>query len=224
MLAGAGSAGVTKHTGVTRIIVIRHGETEWNVAARIQGHGDSPLTAEGIEQAGALARRLAREEFDLLISSDLGRAMQTARRIAELSPHEVIPDARFRERSFGAGEGLTYDEIDERYPGAFSRVREVDPDYAIPGGESRRQFHRRVAAAFESVVREHAGKRVVVVAHGGVLATFYRHIHDIGLEAPHAIPIANASYNALRHDGGVFAVEAWADTAHLPGAVPFEEN
>lgn len=209
---------------ITRVIVIRHGETEWNVARRIQGQGDSRLTAEGIEQAEALARRLSREKFDVLISSDLGRAMQTARHIAELSPHEVVPDARFRERNFGAGEGLTYDEIDQRFPNAFSRVGEVDPDYAIPGGESRRQFHERVAKAFESVVREHAGKTVVVVAHGGVLATFYRYIHDIGLEAPHAIPIANASYNALRHDGGAFAVEAWADTDHLTGAVPFEDN
>jgi probable phosphoglycerate mutase len=209
---------------ITRVIVIRHGETEWNVAARIQGHSDSPLTAAGMEQAEALARRLALEKFDVLIASDLGRAMQTARRIAELSPHDVIPDPRFRERNFGAGEGLGYDEIDRLFPNAFSRVGEVDPDYAIPGGESRRQFHERIKAAFESVVREHAGKTIVVVAHGGVLATFYRHVHEIGLESPHRIPIANASYNALRHDDGVFAVEAWADTDHLTGAVPFEEG
>lgn len=207
----------------TRIIVIRHGETQWNVDSRIQGHGDSPLTAAGVEQAEALARRLAQEKFEVLISSDLGRAMQTAQRIGALSRHPVIPDARFRERGFGAGEGMGYDEINRRFPGAFSRSGEVDPDYAIPGGESRRQFHERVAAAFESVVREHSGKTVVVVAHGGVLATFYRHIQEIGLESPHRIPIANASYNALRHDGGAFAIEAWADTAHLPGAVSFEE-
>ena len=209
---------------MTRVIVIRHGETEWNVSARIQGHGDSPLTAAGMGQAEALARRLALEKFDVLIASDLGRAMQTARRIAELCPHEVIPDPRFRERDFGAGEGLGYDEIDRLFPNAFSRVGEADPDYAIPGGESRRQFHERIKAAFESVVREHAGKTVVVVAHGGVLATFYRHVHEIGLESPHRVPIANASYNALRHDDGVFAVEAWADTDHLTGAVPFEEG
>jgi probable phosphoglycerate mutase len=208
----------------TRVIVIRHGETEWNVAARIQGQGDSPLTPAGLEQADALARRLALEKFDVLISSDLGRAMQTARRIAELCHHDIVPDARFRERNFGAGEGLAYDEIDRRYPNAFSRVSEVDPDYVIPGGESRRQFHERVAKAFESVVREHAGKTVVVVAHGGVLATFYRYVHDIGLEAPHPVRIANASYNSLRHDRGAFAVEAWADVDHLPGAASFEEN
>jgi probable phosphoglycerate mutase len=209
---------------ITRVIVIRHGETQWNVAARIQGHRDSPLTAAGVEQAEALARRMALEKFDVLVSSDLGRAMQTAQCIAELTHHRVMPDARFRERNFGAGEGMRYDEIDREFPDAFSRLREVDPDYAIPGGESRRAFHRRIAEAFQSLVREHAGRTVVVVAHGGVLATFYRHVHDIGLESPHRIPIANASYNALRHDDGVFAVEAWADTSHLPDAAPFEES
>jgi probable phosphoglycerate mutase len=208
---------------VTRVIVVRHGETEWNVAARVQGHCDSPLTAAGVEQAGLLARRLALEAFDVLIASDLGRALQTAQRIAELTHHRVIADARFRERNFGAGEGLGYDEIDRRFPNAFARAGAIDPDYAIPGGESRRQFHARIRGAFESVVHEYAGQTVVVVAHGGVLATFYRHVHDIGLENPHRIPIANASYNALRHDDGVFAVEAWADTAHLGGAAPFEE-
>jgi 2,3-bisphosphoglycerate-dependent phosphoglycerate mutase len=209
---------------VTRLIVVRHGETEWNVAARIQGYRDSPLTALGEQQAELIAQRLVREQFDVLIASDLGRALQTAQRIAALSPHEVIPDARFRERNFGAGEGLTYDEIERRFPGAFARVGATDPDYVIPEGESRRQFHDRIVAAFQAVVVEHAGKTVVVVAHGGVLATFYRHVHDIGLETPHRIAITNASYNALRHDGATFAVEAWADTAHLPGAAPFEDN
>jgi probable phosphoglycerate mutase len=208
----------------TRVIVIRHGETEWNVAARIQGHGNSPLTAAGLAQAQALARRLALERFDVLIASDLGRTMQTAQAVATLCRRDIVPDARLRERNYGAAEGLTYDEIDRRFPDAFARRGEVDPDYAIPGGESRRQFHDRVTAAFESLVREHAGKSVVVVTHGGVLATFYRHVHDIGLSSPHRIPIANASYNALSHDGEAFAVEAWADTAHLPHDVPFEEN
>lgn len=209
---------------MTRLVVIRHGETEWNVAARIQGHGDSALTAAGVEQARALARRLAREPFDVLISSDLGRALATARCVAEETGHAVVPDARFRERHFGAGEGLGYAEIDARFPDAFSRTRPVDPEYAIPGGESRRAFHERVANAFDAVVREHAGRRVVVVTHGGVLATFYRHVHAIDLARPHPIPIANASYNALVHDGRAFVVEAWADVAHLPDSVGYEEN
>jgi len=208
----------------TKIVLVRHGETRWNVEQRIQGQGDSPLTETGIEQARSIGKRLAREHFDRLVASDLGRAMQTAQEIGKLTRHPVVPDARFRERHFGAGEGLTYTEIDVRYPGAFSRVREVDPDFAIPGGESRRQFHERVVSALEFLAEEHRGEALVVVTHGGVLATLYRHVHGIELSVPHSIPILNASYNALTHDGEAFRMVAWADIDHLPGGSAFEEN
>jgi 2,3-bisphosphoglycerate-dependent phosphoglycerate mutase len=207
----------------TRFIVIRHGETRWNVEARIQGHQDSPLTADGIAQAEALAQRLAAEKFDYLVSSDLGRAHDTARRIAAACGHAITTDARLRERHFGQGEGLDYDEADRRYPDAFNRVRQADPDYVIPGGESRRQFHARVVAGFEALAREHPGQTVVVVTHGGVLATLYRHIHGIALDAPHRIPITNASYNALVCEGSRWSVDTWSCTLHLPGGEPFEE-
>lgn len=209
---------------MTRFIVIRHGETQWNTESRIQGQRDSTLTAAGREQARALAERMAGEKFDVLVSSDLGRAFDTASAVAARCGLEITRDERLRERSFGAGEGLTYDEIDKVYPNAFSRVREVDPDFTIPGGESRRTFHERVRTAFEALAREHAGRTVVVVTHGGVLATFYRHVNNIGIEAPHRVAIANASYNALSHDGDSWTVETWGDTAHLPDAVAFEEN
>ena len=116
----------------TVFIVVRHGETRWNVEARIQGQRDSPLTENGIVQAEALADRLAAERIDALVSSDLGRALATARRIGDRIGLDVVPDARFRERSFGAGEGLTYADVDEAYPGAFARIlaqkANLDPD------------------------------------------------------------------------------------------------
>ena len=208
----------------TRFIVVRHGETQWNIQQRIQGHGDSPLTARGEAQADAIAARLASEKFDALIASDLGRAMQTAQRIAARTGHAVIPDARLRERNFGIGEGLTYAEIDERFPGAFSRTQEMDPDYLVPGGETRRHFHHRVMQAFEALALEHYGKRIAVVAHGGVLAAIYRVVHDIPVAQPHTIPIANASYNAITFQADTWNLEAWDDVAHLPAAVPFVES
>ena len=209
---------------MTRFIVVRHGETQWNVESRIQGHMDSPLTATGRQQAEAIAARLARESFDVLVSSDLGRAMDTARAIARLCNREVLPDARLRERSFGEGEGMSYGEVDYHWPDAFSRVRETDPDFVIPGGESRRQFHERIRDAFVALASEHDGRRVAVVCHGGVLAALYRLIHDIPVAKPHAIPIANASYNALAFEADAWAVEAWGDVAHLPAVVPFVES
>jgi probable phosphoglycerate mutase len=209
---------------MTRFIVVRHGETQWNVEERIQGHGDSPLTQKGLAQAEAIAERLAGEPFDVLVASDLGRAMQTALAIARRCGRPVIADARLRERSFGAGEGMTYAEIDRAWPDVFSRVRETDPDFVIPGGESRRRFHARVREAFTAIAREHEGRRVTVVAHGGVLAVLYRVVHDIPVGRPHAVPISNASYNAVAFEAEAWALEAWDDVAHMPGAVPFVES
>lgn len=208
----------------TRFIVVRHGETEWNVAARIQGQQDSPLTTNGQAQAEAIAERLAREKFDVLVASDLGRAMQTAQAIARRTGHEIIPDARLRERAFGVGEGLTYAEIDKRYPNVFSRILESDPDFVIPEGETRRQFHDRVRDTFVALAQEHASRRVLVVAHGGLLATLYRHIHDIPIGKPHVVAISNASYNAVSFEGDAWAIEAWDELDHLPDKVPFVES
>jgi 2,3-bisphosphoglycerate-dependent phosphoglycerate mutase len=208
----------------TRFIVVRHGETQWNVESRIQGHGDSPLTADGVAQAEAIAERLAEERFDVLIASDLGRARQTAERIARRCGHRVVADPRLRERCFGVGEGLTYGELDVQWPDVFSRVRETDPDFVIPGGESRRQFHERVRDAFHALAMEHDARRVAVVAHGGVLAALYRLIHGIPVAKPHPIPIVNASYNALAFEAGAWSMEAWDDVAHLAAVVPFVES
>ena len=100
----------------TQLIVVRHGETEWNIAGIRQGHLDSRLTARGMAQAKALAQRLARERFTALYSSDLGRAVQTAMSVADLTGHEVVTDARLRERHLGIFQGLNADEILRRFP------------------------------------------------------------------------------------------------------------
>jgi probable phosphoglycerate mutase len=201
----------------SRLVIVRHGETEWNVAGRIQGHTDSPLTAAGRAQAEAIGARREKESFDRLVSSDLGRAWQTAEAIARRTGHEIVANTRIRERHFGVGEGLTYDEVDARWPEGFSRTRQTDPDYVIPGGESRRQLYERIRDEFEALARDAAGGCHAVVCHGGVLAILYRHIHGIPVGEPRAIPIPNASYNALRHERGRWIVEAWGDTAHLAG-------
>ncbi len=202
----------------TRFIVVRHGETEWNAASRIQGHADSPLTAAGIAQAEAIGKRLAAERFDRLVSSDLGRALATASAIAARTGHAVVPDPRLRERNYGVAEGLTYGEIGVHYPEIFSRVRDTDPDYVVPGGESRRQLLERVRAAFEALALEASGERLAVVCHGGVLAALYRHVNGIPAGEGRAIPIPNASFNELSYEAGRWSVLVWADTAHLEAA------
>jgi probable phosphoglycerate mutase len=154
----------------------------------------------------------------------MGRAMRTAERIAKHCGLVVTPEPRLRERCFGQGEGLTYAEVDARWPGVFSRAANTDPDAAIPGGETRRQFHERIHAAFLALAQAHAGKRVVAVTHGGVLAVLYRIIHDIPLAHAHKVAISNASYNAVAFDGDAWRLEAWDDTAHLGDATPFVES
>jgi len=209
---------------MTHFVVVRHGETRWNLEQRMQGHFDSPLTAVGRAQAEAIARRLAAEtRFGLLVASDLGRARDTARAIGAATGHEVLTDARLRERHWGAGEGLTYAEIAERYPDAFRPDHEVDPDYAVPGGESRRAFFARAAEAFAALTRAHPAERIIVVTHGGVVAALWRHIHRIPIAAAHRVAIGNASYNAVSFEAGAWTVHAWDDANHLPDATPFEE-
>ena len=201
---------------MTSLVVVRHGETAWNLAHRIQGHGDSELTEAGIAQAQAIARRLAGERFDALVSSDLGRALQTARCIGAATSLAVIPDTRFRERNFGTAEGITYTELHERYPNAFGRhLQDQDPDFQVPEAETRRAFYARIANAFEAIARERAGTRIALVCHGGVLAALWRHIHGISAGEPAAIAIPNAAYNRVVREARGWQVDAWADTAHL---------
>ena len=151
------------------IYLIRHGETEWNLAGRRQGHLDSRLTERGRAQAGAAGRRLRGlvdpSKLSLLTSSPLGRARETARRIAEelgVDPVTVRPDPRLAEHHMGEWQGLTSAEVDERFPGAREQ-RAIDKwEYVIPGGESYARLEER-ARAWLDAVSDHAV--VAAVAH-----------------------------------------------------------
>src|ERR1700730_9268316 len=118
-----------------QVIIVRHGQTEWNLKGVRQGHLDSPLTDRGVAQAKALGERLAREKFTALYSSDLGRAVQTAQMIAAVTGHVIITDERLRERHLGIFQGLSGDEIRERFPEEHRLHRTVGPIYVIPGRE-----------------------------------------------------------------------------------------
>ncbi len=201
---------------MTTLILIRHGETEWNREGRIQGHLDSALTTEGIAQAEACARRLAAEQFHALYASDLPRVQHTAAILN--APFKLTVNSRedLRERCFGIGEGLTYAEMDSRHPEVFSRSRALDPDYAIEGGETRRQFHARVRGALTDIAAAHPGERVLVVTHGGVLGVVYRWLNNLPIASAHTVEIPNVAYNRVIIDGDAWRLDVWADTAHLP--------
>lgn len=203
----------------TTLVLIRHGETEWNRQGRIQGHLDSPLTPEGVAQARACSIRLREEHFDQVVASDLPRVRHTAELLIEGRGFPIRLDAALRERSYGIGEGLTYAEMDAQHPEFFSRIRTTDPDYAVEGSESRREFHQRITNALRGIAGDHAGQRVLVVTHGGVLGVVYRWLNGLHISSPHKVEIPNVAYNRVsvhpQEIGEDWKLEVWADTAHL---------
>ena len=203
----------------TQMIIVRHGETEWNINGIRQGHLDSALTGKGIAQAKALAARLAREEFTVLYSSDLGRAVQTAEEISKVTRHEIVTDARLRERHLGIFQGLNADELNEKYPQERRQFRTMGPDYVIPGGESMRQQVERNVSYLNELAAKHQGEQIVVVTHGGVVSGFFRHTLEISLAAPRRFEFVNAGLNIFAHEEGNWMLLTWGDVSHLaPGA------
>lgn len=199
----------------TQVIIVRHGETEWNIANIRQGHLDSPLTEDGLAQAKALARRLMRERFSALYSSDLGRAMQTARIIAEATGHEIVSDPRLRERHLGIFQGLSSDEIKEKHPEEYKLHRSLGPDYVIPSGESFRQQVARNLAYLNEIAAKHLGETIVVITHGGVLSGLFRHTFSIPFEAPRRFEFTNAGLNVFVYEQGSWFLQTWGDLSHL---------
>ncbi|RME84085.1 MAG: histidine phosphatase family protein [Caldilineae bacterium] len=156
----------------TTLLFVRHGETDANVSGTWQGATDSPLNARGRAQAQALARRLARESYDIraIYSSPLSRAHMTARIIAETLDHPTIHlEPALAEFDLGEWEGLTYEEL--RHEKRLWERMGADPTFAPPGGESAVAFATRLLQGTQAIVRRHAGETVVVVSHGGAIAT-----------------------------------------------------
>jgi 2,3-bisphosphoglycerate-dependent phosphoglycerate mutase len=199
---------------ITRLILARHGETAWNVAGRHQGHLDSPLTPRGEAQAHALAERFAKDGFDLFYSSDLGRAIATARIISDRTHIPFALDSRLRERNLGVFHGLTREEMRERFPAEFKAYR-ANPDYCIPGGQSARDCMNQNVACLAELAERHAGSRVLVIVHGGVLNSVMRHVLQIPLEQPRRYSLANGSVNTIQVCDGKWTLETWGEVSHL---------
>jgi 2,3-bisphosphoglycerate-dependent phosphoglycerate mutase/probable phosphoglycerate mutase len=156
-----------------RLILLRHGQTDYNVAGRMQGHLDSRLTTGGHEQAAAAAPVLAALEPDRVVSSDLERAVDTAEAVGAACGLAVKFDARLRETHLGEWQGRTVAEIDGDYPGAIAAWRS-DPTWAPPGGESRVAVVARSRPVVDELDAEfadaHGASTVLLVAHGGLIA------------------------------------------------------
>ena len=210
---------------MTELTVIRHGETDWNRQHRFQGQIDVPLNELGLEQARRLGLRLAAEPIDLIIVSDLQRARQTAQAVADahglVSSNAPLIEPLWREQGFGILEGLDVPTIKHRHANLWAQWLRHEADYALPqGGESNTAFHARVMQALQALLARHAGQRVAVVTHGGVLDMLWRSAMDLPLGGPRTCEIPNTGINRLRWTDGRLHIEQWADDAHLAGLPP----
>ncbi len=200
----------------TRIIVIRHGETAWNVDTRIQGHLDIPLNDTGRRQARRLGLALSGgPPLDAIYTSDLSRAHETARAAGDATGAPVILETRLRERRFGAFEGRTFADIEVELPEQSLRWRKRDPEFAPEGGESLIQLRERVVGTATELAARHAGGHIALVAHGGVLDILYRTATGQDLLAPRTWILGNAAINRLLWTPEGFTLIGWSDTTHL---------
>ena len=208
----------------TRIVAIRHGETAWNVDTRLQGQLDIPLNDTGRWQASRLAEAIAHEGIAAVYSSDLQRAFDTARVVADACGLPVIADAGLRERGFGIFEGHTFAEIEQRWPEGSERWRKRDVDFGPEGGEVLHAFYARAIGTAERLALAHRGQTIALVAHGGVMDCFYRAAARLPLRAPRTWQLGNAGINRLLHTDEGFVLVGWGDVAHLEAPTLDEES
>jgi probable phosphoglycerate mutase len=199
----------------TRIIAIRHGETDWNAATRIQGHTNIALNANGVEQARQLGAALANEDIDAVYASDLSRAADTAQAIATHHKLTVHTHTGLRERHFGYFEGLTWAAIEAKHPKDALAWRSRDTHFAPAGGESLVALKARVVNTLNELAAKHIGQHIVIAAHGGILDQLYRLANNLDLQTKRDWHLGNAAVNRLLWTPESLSLVIWGDTGHL---------
>jgi probable phosphoglycerate mutase len=203
---------------ITRLCLVRHGETEWNAEGRVQGQTDIPLSEVGLAQARAAAEVLSQHDFSALYSSDLMRVRQTAEPSVRRLALPLQLDAALRERHYGIFERLLYSEVRTRFPEHYARFHSRDPGFDFDGGESLQAFFDRSLDAITRIATRHPGEQVLVFTHGGVLEMVYRHARATGLSSARDFGVPNCGINWLEISSGGWEVSCWADVAHLGAA------
>lgn len=187
---------------MTLLYLVRHGETDWNLQRRIQGSTDIPLNDTGRDQAASAGRLLARREWDLVVSSPLSRAFETASIIAgEIGVDEPIALDEIVERHYGEAEGLSDEELTSRFPG----------DTPVPGREARSAVAARVIPALATLADAHPGKSLIVVSHGGVIRSVLNTVAPNGSHGS----IRNGSIHSFSHIDGTLELIAFDDPIEL---------
>ena len=203
----------------TNVLLIRHGQSKGNAERRFGGHTATPLSARGRNQAEATARTLKSESITVIYSSDLARAMETAKPLANITGLTVQSTNAFRERDVGVMEGLTFEDAAQQHPEQYAALLRRDFEYVLTGGESYRQLLDRAVQKLDSIIEEHRGGKIAVFSHTGTICILALHLMG-ALDAPELKPVWISSANCgitkfeLRDDGFV-RVLAVNDTSHL---------
>jgi probable phosphoglycerate mutase len=201
----------------TRICIVRHGETDWNAARRIQGQTDIPLNETGRQQAEATAQGLVGQHFAAIYSSDLQRAHDTAVATARVLEMPVQSEPGLRERHYGEFQGLTQDEIKARDD--YARYISRDVSFSYGNGESLAVFSERIKETLNELARRHPGESILVFAHGGVLDIIYRIATHRPLETARDFPIPNAALNWIEIGNPDWQLLEWGVQKHLENAL-----
>ncbi len=197
-----------------RILLVRHGQTDWNVDGRWQGALPIELNQAGWAQARALASHLRERPISMIYSSDLPRALQTATAVCEIFGLQPKQDERWREFNLGIFQGLTREQIQMTYPDEWRQFRENYWEYVVPGGESRRLFQSRLYAAWREIVSSTDDAEVVVVTHGGSIKLLLMKLFE-GRPDLNDIHIENTSVTTVEYDGDQWQLVGLAAISHL---------
>lgn len=200
---------------MVRIILVRHGETNWNLQGRYQGQEDTRLSEKGFAQAALLAQGLKNVHLDLCISSPLKRSFLTCKACADLHKLLVTADARLTEINHGTWEGQLAADIEAQYPTEFKQWHTVPHLVQMPGGENLEDVRKRARAAFDEYAEKYEGKTILVAAHDAVNKAIICDL--LGLDMSHFWHIKqdNCCINVLECSGGVWRVVLINSTTHL---------
>lgn len=202
----------------TQIWLIRHGETDWNAAQRLQGWRDIPLNDTGKNQAKSVQHFLDQQRiaFDGVLSSDLQRAIQTAQIAFAQHQYPIEQIPALRERNYGIYEGHPWQSLTQLPNEPAPKINLRDPSLDVPEGESLLTFHQRIIEAFNQIALQRPNQKLAVIAHGGVIEMVWRYIQQADLSTPRPYKILNASVNhfAINQEQQWQEI-AWAQVAHL---------
>lgn len=197
------------------IYLVRHGQTIWNHDMRFQGTSDIELSDLGIKQAKMLAERFSDTKIDAIYSSNLNRAIDTAKIVAKTKKIDVIQKECLKEISFGDWEGLNKTQIDEKWPGALEKFFKDPIDCSIPNGENLLQVQKRTVDCLSGIIKENKARRILVVAHGAVIRVILADILQMNLSAIWNLRQENTAVNIINSYNDRKIVSLINDTSHL---------